>query len=93
MSLTVVCVWVQGHVPYGVEYVARLASSVRRSLARPYAFVCLTDQPRRVPAGVIPIEVPSPRPLKGWWSKIELFQPGRFTGRVLFLDLDSLIVD
>jgi hypothetical protein len=93
MSLTIACVWVQGHVPYGVEYVARLASSVRRSLARPSAFVCLTDQPRRVPAGVIPLEVPSPRPLKGWWSKIELFRPSRFTGRVLFLDLDSLIVD
>ena len=53
MSLTVACVWVQGHVPYGVEYVARLASMVRRALTRPYAFVCLTDQPRRVPAGVI----------------------------------------
>jgi hypothetical protein len=93
VSLTVACVWVQGHVPYDVEYVARLASMVRRALARPYTFVCLTDQPRAVPAGVTPLAVPSPRPLKGWWSKIELFRPARFTGRVLFLDLDSLVVD
>lgn len=27
----------------------------------------------------------------GWWSKIELFRPGRFKGRVLYTDLDSVI--
>ena len=29
---------------------------------------------------------------QGWWAKIDLFQPGRFSGRVLYLDLDSVIV-
>ena len=28
----------------------------------------------------------------GWWAKIDLFQPGRFTGRVLYLDLDTVVV-
>ena len=28
----------------------------------------------------------------GWFSKIDLFQPGRFTGRVLYLDLDSTVI-
>jgi len=28
----------------------------------------------------------------GWWAKIDLFQPGRFNGRVLYLDLDTVIV-
>lgn len=28
----------------------------------------------------------------GWWAKVDLFQPGRFTGRVLYLDLDTVIV-
>lgn len=28
----------------------------------------------------------------GWWAKIDLFQPGRFSGRVLYLDLDSVII-
>lgn len=28
----------------------------------------------------------------GWWSKIELFRPGRFSGRVVYIDLDSVIV-
>ena len=28
----------------------------------------------------------------GWWAKIDLFEPGRFTGRVLYLDLDVAVV-
>jgi hypothetical protein len=27
-----------------------------------------------------------------WWAKVELFRPGRFRGRVLYLDLDNFIV-
>jgi hypothetical protein len=27
-----------------------------------------------------------------WWAKIDLFEPGRFEGRVLYLDLDTVIV-
>ena len=30
-------------------------------------------------------------PLPGWWAKIDLFKPGRFTGRVLYLDLDVTV--
>lgn len=29
--------------------------------------------------------------LPGWWGKVELFQAGRFEGRVLFLDLDTIV--
>ncbi len=28
----------------------------------------------------------------GWWAKIDLFTPGLFTGRVLYLDLDVTVV-
>jgi hypothetical protein len=90
--LTVACVWVNGHLPYKVEYVTRLHAMCQRWIKRPFAFVCLTDTPKLVPSGVTAIEIPNPNPLKGWWSKIELFKPGRFTGRVLYLDLDTLIV-
>jgi len=31
-------------------------------------------------------------PYEGWWAKISLFEPGRFKGRVLYLDLDVEIV-
>ena len=28
----------------------------------------------------------------GWWSKIEMFRPGTFTGPVLYLDLDTIVL-
>lgn len=92
--LTVACVLVRGHVAFNVEYVARLASMVQRHMVQEYEFVCLTDQPKAMPKGVRPITIASPKPgMKGWWSKIELFKPGRFGGRVLYLDLDVLLWD
>lgn len=91
--LTVACVLVRGHVAFSVEYVERLYSMVTRALRVDFEFVCLTDQPKKMPKGVRPIEIRTPRPgCKGWWAKIELFKPGRFGGRVLYLDLDTLIV-
>lgn len=91
--LTVACVLVRGHVAFSVEYVARLHSMVQRNISREFEFVCLTDQPKQMPKGVRAIKIDAPKPgLKGWWSKIELFRPGRFGGRVLYLDLDTLIV-
>jgi hypothetical protein len=89
--LTVACVWVNGHLPYKVEYVTRLHAMCQRWIKRPFEFVCLTDTPERVPEGIRAITIPNPNPLKGWWSKVELFKPDRFTGRVLYLDLDTLI--
>jgi hypothetical protein len=91
--LTVACVWVNGHLPYKMEYVERLHGMTRRWMTRPFDFVCLTDQPHLFKSVVRAIEIPNPNPLKGWWSKVELFAPGRFTGRVLYLDLDTLIVN
>lgn len=31
-------------------------------------------------------------PFPGWWAKVSLFEPGRFAGRVLYLDLDITVV-
>ena len=31
-------------------------------------------------------------PFPGWWAKTSLFTPGRFEGRVLYLDLDVTVV-
>jgi hypothetical protein len=91
---TVACVFVRGHVPFGVEYVKRLASMVRRWMDRPYRFVCLTDRPALMPRGVEAITV---QPFQGcfaWWTKLRLFDPSLgLTGRVLYLDLDTLVVN
>jgi hypothetical protein len=91
---TVACVFVRGHVPFTVTYVNRLASMVRRWMDRPYRFVCLTDRPALMPAGVEAIRV---QPFEGcfaWWTKLRLFDPSLgLTGRVLYLDLDTLVVN
>lgn len=89
---TVCCVFVQGEYPYTPEYVTRLHAMVTRWLDRPFRFVCLTDQPSRFqpPIETIPVtKLPGFAP----WTKLELFNPERhWTGRLLYLDLDTLIV-
>lgn len=92
MTVTVACVLVHGHVKFTLEYVRRLQSMVAKNMDRPYRFVCLTDQPESMPAAVEAIPIVHPQNFKGWWAKINLFRPGLFTGRVLYLDLDVLIV-
>lgn len=87
--ITVACVEAGNYEGRGTEYVNKLRSMVRRHLPVPHRFVCLTDEvyPRegveRIPLVMGP---------QGWWSKVELFRPGLFSGRVLALDLDTLVV-
>lgn len=90
--LTVACVWVRGNVPYTAEYVTNLRAMVRRHLRHPHRFVCFTDQPWLL-QDIATIPIASVKPLPGWWAKLQLFNPERgLTGRVLYLDLDTLIV-
>lgn len=91
--ITVACVFVQGEYPYTVEYVSRLLAMVRAWIDRPFRFVCLTDRPNEMPDGVEAIPITRPPRCFAYWSKLELFNPARqFEGRVLYLDLDTLIV-
>jgi hypothetical protein len=92
---TVACVWVKGHVPFTAQYVVRLAAMVKRWMDRPYRFVCLTDNPQKLAgyAGIVAVRIPRPQGFMGWWSKLQLFNGARgLSGRVLYLDLDTLIV-
>src|SRR5688572_13716960 len=91
--LTVVCVWVQGEYPYTVEYVRRLLAMVRRWMDRPFRFVCLTDRPEQMPDGDEAMPTASVLVLMRFCAKVELFTPpSAFSGRMLYLDLDPLIV-
>lgn len=99
--LTVACVMVHGSEAkrrYGPEYVEKLHSMVRRNLDRPFRMVCLTNKPGLVPSCAEPIKIPYPkgdlkRPLRGWWAKPRIFDPELpIEGRVLYLDLDVLVV-
>lgn len=96
-DVTVACVRVDGHLGhlFTADYVARLRAMVGRHLRRPHRFVCLTDRPDQAPDGVEVVPVALPPGQKGWWAKVELFNPmwaPALRGRVLYLDLDVLVV-
>lgn len=74
--ITVACVNHGNYLGMGDFYVDKMRSMVARHMSQPYKFVCLKDEGEET----------------GWWAKIELFRPGRFTGRVIYLDLDSVVV-
>ncbi|CAM9860721.1 unnamed protein product [Sphacelaria rigidula] len=94
VDLTVVCVrWGD---KYGVEYVERLAKGVSRNLRKwRHGFVCFTDDVESLRS----IEGVEPRLLgqrcrewSGWWNKAFLFsREAGLTGRVLYIDLDTVI--
>ena len=91
--LTVACVWVQGEYPYTVDYVTRLRAMVSRWIDRPFRFVCLTDRPQEVQDSIETIQIAKLPGCFAYWSKLELFNPLRaWTGRMLYLDLDTLVV-
>ena len=76
--LNVVCINWHNYLGRGAEYVRKLHAAVARHLSVPFAFVELTEQQLG-------------EDLKGWWVKMKLFEPRRFTGPVLYLDLDVVI--
>lgn len=83
--MTVACVLRSGGL-YTPAWVHALAAGVEEHL--PGAeFVCLTDM-RVHGVECVPLTVP----WAGWWSKLNLFAPGVFSGSVLYLDLDTLPV-
>jgi len=89
--ITVVCIYWQGPFKgdierYPVEWIAHLKRMVEKHLPLEHRFVCMSNV--EVPCERIPLE----HNWEGWWSKIELFRPGLFTGQVLYLDLDTVIV-
>lgn len=76
-----------GRAAYDVDYVYRLAEGVDRHLSVPHRFVCITEWHI---AGIETRLLEHDWP--GWWAKLELFRPGLFRGRVLYLDLDTSVV-
>lgn len=86
-ELTVACVYKPGS-GFTDEYVTRLRDNVAKFCAAPHRFMCLST--RAVPG--VECE-PLKRDRKGWWNKLELFRKGLFDGPVVYLDLDTILVD
>ena len=76
--INVVCVNANNYLGRGQDYVDRLQYGVSRHLGA-HKFHVLTE--KDVPPGI-----------EGWWAKLAMFKPGRFEGRCLYFDLDTLIV-
>lgn len=82
---------------YDWTYVDRLYNMVTRNLDRRVNFHVYTEESRLVPSHMIKhvLEdwpgVSGPR--KSWWYKMQLFNTRHFQGRLLYLDLDTVIVN
>jgi len=87
---------------YGPEYINKLYSMVSRHLSLPFRFICMTEHGEslheKVEVWPLPeFEEPPWEYAKVCpaWRKLALFKPGlaNMKGKVLFLDLDVVIVD
>ena len=89
--VTVVCVkWGE---KYDAEYTNKLHRAVRRWLPEAAKFVCFTDDAEGLEAGVEARPLPVRDDWEGWWFKAYLFsREAQLSGRVLYLDLDTVIV-
>jgi hypothetical protein len=87
-QFTVACV--KSGSKYGPEYVQKLQSMVARNLSLPHQFLCLTDDANGLDCETAKLDTL----LHGWWHKLTLFRadPYGIQGRILFLDLDVVIV-
>jgi hypothetical protein len=86
--LNVVMVQTGNYLGRGVEYVTNLHRMVDEHLTLPHRVYLLTDDA----ASNYPDMRVIPSEHRGWWEKLRIFKQGMFTGRVMFLDLDTLIV-
>ena len=83
--IVIACVLKRGKY-YNASWVRALKCGLERHVRRNYEFKVLTDF-----GDLGEWQIPLAKGWSGWWSKLELFD-GRLTGRVLYLDLDTLVV-
>ena len=77
---------------YSEEYLFKLAAGIMKHCPVPFELLCITDRPSDVPA-VWQIYDCSADGLDTWWAKMLIFAPELpARGRVIFLDLDTIIL-
>jgi hypothetical protein len=94
---TVDCACVIHGDKYDWCYVERLYNMVQRHSTRPVRFHVFTESGRSVPDYMVKHVLHDwpgiAGPKKSWWYKMQMFEPGRVSGRLLYFDLDTVIVD
>jgi hypothetical protein len=90
------CACVIHGTAYDWTYVERLHNMVRRNITGDVRWHVYTEAEREVPAHMIKhalIDWPKIRgPKRGWWYKMQLFNPYFHTGNIMYFDLDTVIV-
>jgi len=82
---------------YDWIYVDKLYAMLTRHLTRPVILHVWTEASRTVPAPYVhhPLQewpgIGGPR--KSWWYKMQMFNPQGFDGRLIYFDLDVIIID
>ncbi len=82
---------------YDWQYVEKLYSMLCRHLDAKIQLHVYTEHSRHVPSHMIKHSLENwpeaNRHKKGWWYKMQLFNQEHFSGNLLYLDLDVVIVD
>lgn len=81
-SVVCVCQTSEEYKKYQVDI---LQNMCKKHITVPFNFICLSNEQQNCTT------VPLIHSFKGWWSKIELFRPNILSGRILFLDLDTVV--
>jgi len=85
-----VCVYKSGG-DYDPQYVKALRQGLEDFCPEPFKFWCFTDQPQAV-IKYCDTVVRLLDDLPGWWSKLEIFRPIYNREKIVYLDLDVLIM-
>jgi len=76
---------------YDSDYVNKLYFGMKRNTTVDFLFHCFTDDNDGIHEDIIPHPLPY-KNVEGWWQKLYLFSDEiNIEGRILFLDLDTLI--
>ena len=82
---------------YNWNYVDTLLSMLSRNLSYEIRMHVYTEDHRTVPSHMIKHVLTEWPGIKGskksWWYKMQLFDPAQYTGQLLYLDLDTVIVN
>ena len=79
--LNVVCVNAGNYLGRGQWYVDQLKAGVKKHITAPHVFSVFDDS-----------NLPAETAGRGWYNKLYLFKRGVLKGRVLFFDLDTIIL-
>lgn len=92
--ISIAIVMKTGGDTFDYKYVNAIAGNIKKFISVPHKVVCLTDNVSGIDRKLVDVIKPLRHNLPKWWSKMELFHSENFdTSKVLYFDLDTVIVD